>query len=132
MTFDSFPSAEVTARDRVIQLRDFLATLPPKRFDMNDWMDYPGWDWTEKGEPPITTLHNCGTTACIGGWANVLFFPNKGEVAWRDVGTLLGLTYHQADSLFFKFPKCDLGPTQAVAVLDHYLATSLIDWSVVL
>lgn len=61
-------------RERLAILRDHLPTIPEKHFDMREW--------------------KCGTTACIGGWAETLW---KGESA----DDSLGLTYEQSEALFF-------------------------------
>lgn len=138
MPFDSFLPAEVTARNRVIQLRDFLAVLDPNHFDMHDW---------EQSAP-------CGTVACIAGWQGFLlkdrYVPiHRSETfdnfhartrEWIDrMGTSLGLSTDQSKELFTprwinQFTRdgdeITMTPTQAAAVLDHYLLTGLIDWSI--
>lgn len=113
MPFDAAAPAEVSARDRMIQLRDFLAELPDEKFDISLW--------------------HCGTAGCIGGWAETLFFGSaySGHDE-SEVGEHIGLSVANAERLFYP-----LGyrygrhtPAQAVAVLDHYLATGEISWAV--
>lgn len=116
MPFDSADApVEIVGRDRMIRLRDLLAKLPPEKFDMGTVGD-----------------RDCGTPACISGWAQRLFSQFDG-----DMGAMLGLSPRQVDALF-----CPKGWTSAkpndprfpvsgaVKVLDHYLATGKIDWSV--
>ena len=113
MPYDASPPAEVTARDRLIQLRDFLASVPPKEFS------YITWD--------------CGTSACIGGWAGRLFGLSHDESFSTPVAELLGLSGEQARELFFDAPiEWPITEKHAVAVLDHLLATGTVDWSVAL
>ncbi len=113
MAFDAETTERTVTRDRVMRLRDFMAVLPPEQFDMRRApLDY----------------EDCGTPACMLGWARRIF---------KMVDPDLGLTHRQHHDLFQprgwqkavpndpRFP-----PTQAVAVLDHYLATGEIDWSV--
>jgi hypothetical protein len=121
MPFDAMPDAEVTGRDRMIRLRDFLSRLPPQDFDMH-------W-WEARSEEST-----CGTTACIGGWAKRMYSL---ETTY-DVGPCLALEPLQAEALFYPGqalmsdgrPAFDAKPADAVRVLDHYLATGEIDWSV--
>lgn len=103
-------SPDVTHRLRMMELRDFLAELPPEKFDIDEWI--------------------CGTTACIGGWAERLFrFPSSASP--QTIGAHIGLTGCQSNELFFEYPdEGEVTVSRAVAVLDHYLATGEIDWSV--
>lgn len=130
MAFYAQPDAYVTAWDRVIQLRDFLETLPPERFNMGSW-----------GKVNHAT-HTCDTPACIRGWAEALF-STVGEMTVREVGTLIGLDDQQSADLFqsgyaLQNASKALGVKDleaitvdhAVAVLDHYLLTGKIDWGV--
>jgi hypothetical protein len=119
MPFDAQAPAEVTARDRMIQLRDFLETLPPEKFDMSKW------GFCMHAED---MRHDCNTAACIGGWADAMF--TDGDVLGSQ---RLGLTTLQERKLFLPAGYYHGSHTtaQAVAVLDHYLATGKIDWSVV-
>ncbi len=112
------PSAEGARRQRVVQLRDHLANVVHDQyFNMAEW--------------------RCGTVACIGGWAEALFFPGRQEatVGEYEIAEELGLTAEQADDLFFmtatERKMKEVGRAEAVAVLDHYLATGKIDWDAV-
>ena len=109
-------SPDVAAKMHVATLRDFLAALLLYEFDMTQW--------------------RCGTAACIGGWASTLA-NEGGEVRssgeqWNDAVSYLGLTEKQARNLFMPdgWEHDERSPAEAVAVLDHYLATGKIDWSV--
>lgn len=139
MPFDAPAPAAVTARDRMIQLRDFLETLPPERFDMSNYYivtltgNVPA-HWFER--PTEVVAADCGTSACICGWASVLRAP-KEPFSEDKTAKWLGLNGHEAHALFYppgySRDVKEYRPytrTQAVAVLDHYLATGKIDWSV--
>lgn len=116
------PSAErkepLTPRDRLIQLRDHLKVIPAEHFDMRHW--------------------TCGTAACIGGWADKLFFAGNGAVPSRKVSETLGLTDDQGNTLFFLEDTADhvsfdsITREVAVAVLDGILETGKVDWSAAL
>lgn len=117
MAYDAETTERTVTRDRVMRLRDFLKTLPDERFDMSQW----GYHRT----------HTCETAACIGGWANILFEEDFGQ--YHETGALLGLNFDEACALFEPDGWIDdkrFTTDQAVAVLDHYLAHGVIDWSV--
>jgi hypothetical protein len=44
-------------KERLLELADFIEKLPPEAFEMEDWV----------------TQNECGTTACIAGWACLRF-----------------------------------------------------------
>lgn len=84
------------------------------------------------------TGHNCGTVACIAGWAVVAFRPDI-EIAdlpsnfriSSEAADLLGLDRMDASNLFL--PPLNLWkstPLQAASVLRHAAKTGVIDWSV--
>jgi len=129
MPFDAAPPAEVTARDRVIRLRDFLDALPDERFDMDDYLVWNKCDGPSRYNMPIGKAVNiCGTAACIAGWAQALFDPDTPQD--EDIAArLLGLNSTQASALFIPDSRGVLTRAQAVATLDHYLATGEIDWA---
>lgn len=127
MAYDAQAPAEVTVRDRVIMLRDFLAELPEEKFCMSDW-----------GEQDYAR-HVCRTPACIAGWGDALFFNEAAGPSWMDrlqrLAAHLGLTGPQAHDLFQSVDSSQTvwftpKPADAVATLDYYLATGKINWSV--
>lgn len=94
-------------REKLIELADFLETLPKEDFD--------GWEWGLTNGRFVTqqTAHSCGTKACLAGWA-VLFngYTIKDGVAYdtqqkplgaigRFAQDLLGLTFTEEDLLFY-------------------------------
>lgn len=129
MPFDSEPSVEVTARANVMRVRDFLDRLPDEQFNMDDYLV---WDGPENlySMPIGRAVNVCGTAACIAGWTQVIFDPDR-ELDDDLARVALGLTHPQAEALFMPSGDRDkLTRKQAVTVLDHYLATGEIDWSV--
>lgn len=116
------PKSITDPRERVACLRDFLRELPAERFDMREV-----GHWSEAG------TGSCGSAACIGGWARAIFGrSDNGSVGGIDwVGpNRLGLSEGQTTQLFYPFGHFDANPAQAANVLDNYLATGRIDWSV--
>lgn len=122
MPFDSMPEAEVTARDRVIMLRDHLAQLPAAQFDYREW----------------SRESEYGTVACVAGWQGILMgdraprFCDEDDraahEAWQTrMAASLGLS-GRGVPLFELGGYTRRSPAEAVAVLDHYLATGKIDW----
>ena len=111
-------------KERLAYLRDFLRALPEERFDMQ----HPGeFEDAEAGD--------CGSAACIGGWARALF-RTSGPINIVGV-TKLGLSADGVDRLFF--PHADMADgtwamcattADAADVLDHLIRTGEVDWSV--
>lgn len=121
-------------RENVKRVRDFLAELPPERFDMRALISRGDHDLWLKGDAAFSVLNECGTAACIAGWAIYILIPG----ATSDLGAeglygLLGITPEQGVDLFEPDGFMEPGRytiAQAVAVLDHLLATGKVDWSV--
>lgn len=89
-------------------LANLLDTINPAKFDMTNWVS-----WMGGVEMKRTDFHNvgeCGTTACIAGWAFVLQYPSKEarvnalhvEGRWLDdeAQAWLDLTGPECDHLF--------------------------------
>lgn len=118
-------------RENVQKVRDFIAALDPKHFNMRYWTTR-----LEGGAPHYVShsdliAHRCGSCACIGGWTEALLSESEDEE--RDAGDLLGLGEVDRDALFYPDnvgPYEDITIPQAVAVLDHLLETGEVDWSV--
>jgi hypothetical protein len=98
-------------------LRKIAAVIQekPAEFDMNDWL----------------TVHSCGTSYCIGGWAcKMTGADNYKFGAAREA---LGLDQEEADLLFYctDWPKQFHGsvdawkptPEQAAARIEHFIKT---------
>lgn len=124
------PVPETIERTNMRRLRDMIAGLPAERFDMSE-----SGEWEDAG------AGDCGTAACIGGWARALLRRHVYSI--DELAPDLGLTKREATALFYpgsgdsmwapmsdgRSPY-DATPAQAANVLDHYLATGRIDWSV--
>ena len=57
-------------KTNVTILRDFMMDLPEDKFDIGDF--FFSWEFTEDCQNLKASLHNCGTSACIVGWAVML------------------------------------------------------------
>ncbi len=123
--------------ERLTLLRDTIDNLSPTKFNMNYWCT---------GGNISQLKHDCGTAGCIGGWAEVLFFPIEllAKDTWRhntyDVGEELGLDSDQTNALFFP-DDVDFGEdpdsvtsidqltqAQAVETLTRLIDTGMVDW----
>ena len=118
--------------ERLTILRDHIAQLPPSRFNMETWASTPG---TDRGPFDITAgdvKHDCGTCACIGGWADALFQPEDAPInslPRHSTEELLGLTAEQGDELFS--PARDwssITQEDAVATLTRLIETGEVNW----
>jgi hypothetical protein len=80
-------------RERLTILRDHLASLPDERVDMRWYVSGEGAGFPDA---PVKLLDECGTAACIAGWAAYLF-----EVSPEGAFEPLSLTADQSSELFF-------------------------------
>ncbi len=130
-TYTVDPLTLTTPRERLEYLRDFLLRLPAERFDMRQYARRA--DGSTNSFAPSELTHDCGTAACVCGWAIALFEPRMfvgDDIAAAD---LLGLEPRMADELFYPtgFGRPGLYPlAHAVAVLTHLIQTGEVDWSV--
>lgn len=143
-TYEIDPLTLTTPRARLEYLRDFLRRLPRERFYIGNYVSTV-LDDIKISAADTAVLHQCGTAACIAGWAAHLFSPESvnavcgseqddwGEAHYFAAGAL-GLTDEEACQLFVPLdsatPWRDIAPTQAAAVIDHLLKTGEVDWSV--
>lgn len=105
-----------TGRERMIELRDFIAAMPERDFDMG------AWSFRSKTEP-----------ACVLGWGMRLH-----KTSILSINKRLGLSDGEANLIAYPtnspgwirgpHTHADLRPRHAVALLDRYLATGKIDW----
>lgn len=110
------PKSITDPRERVAYLRDFLRAMPTDSPHFN----YLDWHSTTP----------CGTSACIGGWASELFVNSAFRYSIPEARKAMGLTERQGEDLFFNSDGIGSNAHQAANVLDNYLATGWIDWSV--
>lgn len=61
--------------DRMIELAQFLDDLEPRKFNMVYWYSYDNGGWYSEIPTQLIDGNECGTAACIAGWA-VLFSNN--------------------------------------------------------
>ena len=125
--------------ERLTQLRDFIAALPPERVAMNFFIagltENIGDDVEDhlalNGAKAALDSHPCGTVACIAGWATYLFDPNSTTPSVRNARQALGLTQEQADDLFTpdywdvpgQYTQADV-----VATLTRLIETGEVQW----
>lgn len=130
------PLSITEPRERLAYLRDFLRALPPSRFNMSYFSHAPADDEHDLRATRIRS--DCGTTACIAGWAVALFTYSDVADGMGVASTLLGLPIDVAEPLFYagmdldtdRGGEWDATPAQAADVLTHLLATGEVDWAV--
>lgn len=134
----------------VQKVRDHIAAHPD-RFNMGVYVGVQGEDTRDIIDDlgPFTEYLDtqCGTVACIAGWAAHLSgqtHANTSEML-DNASRWLGLGPHSNDSvaedLFMaRHPAtqerrdgllCDIPHTAAIKVLDHLIETGKVDWSIV-
>lgn len=88
-------------RERLQILRDHLASLPDERVDMRYYASL-GSRLADSVSDVREITRECGTAACIAGWATTLFRPSRLTLyVPRAAAPMLGLTGSQEDELFF-------------------------------
>jgi hypothetical protein len=117
-------------RKRIQQLRDHIASLPPKRIDLAGFLN---------GLHPDDSLgaaaEECGSVACVGGWACILFRPNRKRRGFdfaHEGARALGLLHPNFISitalrLFAGGPRGRAGKKEALRRLDELLETGMIE-----
>jgi hypothetical protein len=99
------------------------------QFDMTTWIS-AAYD---------ESCNKCGTAACIGGTASILFNVRAGDYLSYSVAAYLGLTVPQSDKLFRpwnarqRLPKgtrywSKVTGKQAAKTIRHFVATGEVDW----
>lgn len=119
-------------RENIQKVRDVIAALPRKRFNMTGWAHGGNRYYSEISPSEIT--HDCDTAACIGGWAVALSAPDETTPFSTDVreraSAFLGIDGSMSMDLFM--PNIEnwsrITNAHAVRVLDHLLATGEVDW----
>ncbi len=125
-------------RERLIELRDFLANHPD-RFNYGCWV---------KDQNTTTHIHKpsklladadlpkeCGTIGCVAGWAVALFSDAPDEHDWNiedHARHLLELDIGLADRLFLNFHDSSMkiyGVDEAIRRINELLDTGYIGWS---
>lgn len=128
-------------RENILKVADAIENHSIKwlGFNMASWFDA---DARHPWSPKDNTNHNCGTVACIGGWAGVLAMGKKTEKSAAKalanlnetrIHEFLGLETEVARSLFLPSHKVvgkwsDITPAQAVRVLRHLAETGKVNW----
>jgi hypothetical protein len=117
--------------ENIKKVRDVIANLPPERFNMAALFVVDGKAVMPERKSPVKLVESCGTAACIAGWTLATFRQPKHSDAF-EAGNLLDLNYMQRDDLFTPvgYDEGEYTHAQAVAVLDHLIATGEVDWSV--
>lgn len=120
------PRSITDPRERVAYLRDFLRSTAGDLFDMRT-----------PGTLSLTDGKWCGTAGCFHGWTRTLFGEGNEGDEWSEealgipgASRMRGLFYPMADLPDGSAAINLSDPHRAANVLDHYLATGKIDWSV--
>lgn len=120
-------------REMILKVADAIETAgapeaqPALGFNMGDWISNQLID---------NSGHDCGTTACIAGWAVSVSGRDvanyNGEIR-SDAEHILGLDYDTAEELFVNYPIFSSpSPSQAAEVLRRLAETGVVDWSAVI
>lgn len=117
-------------RENIKLVRDHIAGLKPERFDMSIYVGARGGDAPDATEVG-PYMKDCGTAACIAGWAVALLAPDSEAGAVQETAArLFGLNDQDGDELFVPFrDRRRITTSQAVLTLDHLLNTGEVDWS---
>jgi hypothetical protein len=132
---------------RLLKLAQALESPAAERhFDMANWFEHTGLHSLPGNMPVGKAIQDCGTVACIAGWAVAVHEP-KLKLCDAPVGAvferakkLLGLDELVAKYLFLpaSAPHVDenflnvygANPKQAARVVRHLVETGEVDWRV--
>lgn len=88
-------------RERLTILRDHLASLPDERVRMDAYARNADGAPTADPDKARDFLKECGTAACVAGWAITLFPGVTGGWVDEVAADALDLGEKQAEALFF-------------------------------
>lgn len=111
-------------RPRLQILADHLRSLPDERFDMANWFSKEGENDTLRAlASPGAFVHECGTAACVAGWAVALFSPRGANWCDDTARDELDLSARQAAALFepHNFEDGRYTRTDAIAAIQSML-----------
>jgi hypothetical protein len=87
---------------------------------------------------PDRSGHECGSTACIGGWTVALetgglkgleeCIHNEGGLLGK-ASAILGLTRGKGHDLMYEYGTASVTPAQAAFCLRHLAKTGKVDWA---
>lgn len=118
---------------RILELAAHIEALDPSRFDIHVWSEDPA-DPDRHALTAGIIKHDCGTCACIGGWAETLFMPEDFNVStdgsYINVAQLLGLSDDTAYNLCHPHDVSWSAVTKdvAVSVLRNLAETGQVDY----
>lgn len=118
--------------ENILRVADAIEhhSIPDLGFNMFDYTMDAG-DLAHFGVSDMSG-HNCGTTACIAGWA--LAVRDEGKLPdvedyHAEAANFLELPLRTSEALFLHWND-GTTPAEAVAVLRHLAATGEVDWSI--
>lgn len=97
------------------------------------------WRQFARDDAPDMSGHNCGTTACVAGWACAVLLNDLEAVdalGMTEMGRdFFGLDHDQSFELFIaqgraESDMADVPQDQAIRTLRHLAATGEVDWTV--
>ena len=124
------------------RVRDLIASQPPEALKMDSWFsdeNHFSYVYSDDEDAGLIGLrvpeHNCGTAACIGGWAVTQMARDLGVTVIPTVtgvgstaAEYLGLDPTQSDRLFHPSNLSERTQAEALATLDHLIATGEVQW----
>lgn len=123
--------------ERITQLRDFIAALPPERVAMDYFIASVDYDPDTEddlalcGAGAALDNHTCKTVACIAGWATYLFDPKSPMPTVMNARYALDLTPEQSKALFtppfWDYPG-RYTHDEVVATLTRLIETGEVQW----
>lgn len=97
-------------------------SIPNLGFNMQSWRS------NDRDLRYDKTGHKCGTTACVGGWCEAVFFGGE-DTCEAEIRKVLDISYDQSEELFYGMGVAmDATPAQAVRTLRHLAATGKVRW----
>lgn len=117
-------------KERLLQLADHLEKPHvAKHFNMNYSFAHLGSHSISYDQPAKDFIEDCGSVACIGGWAFVLFAPDtiSDYISAGAAGELLDITYEEANALFYYNTDSHTTPKQAASVVRVFVETESVE-----
>lgn len=108
MTTSALPKSKAKTAYGLLSVIRALILKEPKRYDQGDWLALATSH--DDDYVPKEGFPECGTVGCVAGWVKTLVAPRSSAMVSSAARRVLGLSWDQADRLFYRSAPSRLKP----------------------